>query len=199
MENWLKEVTLKGEIIDLIPIQKIHKQLLLETTQDGKLWELWFTSIPSEETIDDFFEKVFEEQKGGDSFVFSVFHKKTTSIIGTTRYMNIDSANRRLEIGHTWYAQSHQRTGVNTECKYLLLKHAFEKLDCIAVEFRTHFFNHKSREAILRLGAKQDGILRNHKFDKTGNLRDTVVFSIIQSEWKTIKQSLEYKMRKYQS
>jgi len=110
--------------------------------------------------------------------------------------MNADSINKRIEIGTTWYSKSSQRTGINTACKYLLLEYAFEVLECIAVEFRTHWHNKQSRTAIENLGAKQDGILRNHKFDKTGNLRDTVVYSIIDSEWKTVKQSLEFKIDK---
>ena len=106
----------------------------------------------------------------------------------------MDAKNKRVEIGATWYSKKVQRTGINTECKYILLKYAFENLNCIAVEFRTHFHNHPSRNAILRLGAKQDGILRNHRVDEHGNLRDTVVFSILDSEWKTVKTSLEFKM-----
>ena len=123
-----------------------------------------------------------------------VLISKTNTIVGTTRYLNVDAKNKRVEIGATWYSKKVQRTGINTECKYILLKYAFENLNCIAVEFRTHFHNHPSRNAILRLGAKQDGILRNHRVDEHGNLRDTVVFSILDSEWKTVKTSLEFKM-----
>lgn len=197
MKAGLEEITLQGNIVNLIPIKREYKNALLEAASDGKLWELWFTSVPSKENIDDYLDKIFKDQESKDAFAFVVFHKKTQSIIGTTRYCNIDLQNKRLEIGYTWYAQSYQKTGVNTECKFLLLRHAFENLSCIAVEFRTHWFNQKSREAILRLGAKQDGVLRNHQFDKTDNLRDTVVFSIIESEWKTVKASLEYKMERY--
>jgi len=110
------------------------------------------------------------------------------------RYFNVDAANRRLEIGHTWYAKRAQRTAINTQCKLLLLTHAFEKLRCIAVEFRTHWFNHASREAILRLGAKQDGVLRNHQIGQDGAYRDTVVFSIIESEWPAVKRHLEFQL-----
>lgn len=123
--------------------------------------------------------------------------KSTGKIIGTTRYCNIDVPNKRLEIGYTWYAKSYQKTGVNKACKYLLLQHAFEKLNAIAVEFRTHWHNHPSRTAILKLGAKQDGILRSHRIQADGSLRDTVVFSIIQPEWTTVKKSLEFQMHKY--
>jgi RimJ/RimL family protein N-acetyltransferase len=113
-------------------------------------------------------------------------------IVGSTRYFNVDAANRRLEIGHTWYAKRAQRSAVNTECKLLLLTHAFEALQCIAVEFRTHFFNFASRAAIARLGAKQDGILRNHQVMPDGTRRDTVVFSVIESEWPSVKRNLRY-------
>jgi RimJ/RimL family protein N-acetyltransferase len=123
---------------------------------------------------------------------FAVRDNATGDIVGSTRYFNVDAANRRLEIGHTWYAKRAQRTAINTECKLLLLTHAFEKLKCIAVEFRTHWFNHASREAIARLGAKQDGVLRNHQILPDGSYRDTVVFSIIESEWPAVKRQLTF-------
>ena len=121
---------------------------------------------------------------------FVVRDKLRGDIVGSTRYFNVDAANRRLEIGHTWYARRAQRTAINTECKLLLLTYAFETLQCIAVEFRTHWFNHRSREAILRLGAKQDGVLRNHQVLPDGSKRDTVVFSIIDGEWPAVKAHL---------
>jgi RimJ/RimL family protein N-acetyltransferase len=121
----------------------------------------------------------------------------SNAIIGSTRYCNVDADNKRLEIGYTWYAKSYQRTNVNTTCKLLLLRHAFEKLGAIAVEFRTNWFNYASRKAITRLGAKQDGVLRNHRLSADGTLRDTVVYSIIQSEWPTVKKSLLFEIEKY--
>ncbi len=193
MPNWLNSVKLEGKRVDLIPLEKSHRDDLLKAAADGELWN-WYTFIPSQETIDGYLETALREQAGGKSLPFAVVNRADGRLIGTTRYCNIESENRRLEIGHTWYAKSFQRTGVNTECKYLLLRHAFEDLDTIAVEFRTNWFNHRSRNAILRLGAKQDGILRNHRIDQQGLLRDTVVFSIIQSEWKTVKKSLEYEV-----
>ena len=126
-----------------------------------------------------------------------VIDNATQKIIGSTRYCNADMLNKRVEIGYTWYAKSFQRTGINTECKYLLLRHAFEALESIAVEFRTHWHNQASRAAIARLGAKQDGILRNHQKNTQGGYRDTVVFSIIDQEWPGVKKGLEYKMNKY--
>jgi RimJ/RimL family protein N-acetyltransferase len=123
---------------------------------------------------------------------FAVRHNTTGNVVGCTRYFNVDAANRRLEIGHTWYSKSVQRTAVNTECKLLLLTHAFEVLGCIAVEFRTHWFNHASRVAIERLGAKQDGVLRNHQLLPDGPRRDTVVFSIIDGEWPAVRRHLKF-------
>ena len=118
------------------------------------------------------------------------------TIAGMTTYMNVDATNKRVEIGSTWYCKAVQRSPLNTQCKLLLLQHAFEKLNCIAVEFRTHFFNQQSRAAITRLGAKQDGILRNHSVAPNGTLRDTVVFSIINSEWPTVKAHIDWQIEK---
>lgn len=196
MPNWLSPITLEGQKVDLIPLEKSHRDDLLQAAADGAQWELWFTSVPSQQTIGTYLETALQEQTNGKSLPFAVVNKEDGKIIGTTRYCNIEAENRRLEIGYTWYAKNFQRTGVNTECKYLLLRHAFENLDTIAVEFRTNWFNYRSRNAILRLGAKQDGVLRNHKIEKGGTLRDTVVFSIIQPEWNTVKKSLEYEIGK---
>lgn len=197
MGNWLQEVELIGEHVKLLPLTLSHKEALLQAAFDGKLWKLWYTYVPSPETIDKYIEHALQGQSVSRTLPFVVVDTGTGNIAGSTRYMNVDIDNRRLEIGSTWYAQSFHRTGVNTECKYLLLKHAFEKLDCIAVEFRTNWFNYHSRNAILRLGAKQDGVLRSHRVDSNGVLRDTVVYSIIRSEWPTVKKSLEYEMAKY--
>lgn len=194
METWLNPITLEGELVKLIPMEASHKSGLLTAAADGKLWELWYTSVPSPKTIDTYVNTVLDEQKAGLALPFVVLDKKTDMIIGSTRYLNCDAKNRRVEIGATWYSQRVQRTGINTECKYLLLTHAFEQLHTIAVEFRTHFHNYPSRNAILRLGAKQEGIIRNHRIDDQGNLRDTVLFSILDSEWNTVKHSLKFKM-----
>ncbi len=191
--------TLEGKLVQLIPLEKNHKEALLKTASDGQLWNLWYTSIPNKKTIDQYIDTALQQATNQTSIPFAVFHKASNSIIGTTRYCNIDVANFRLEIGYTWYAKSFQKTGVNTECKYLLLQNAFENFKTIAVEFRTHWHNHPSRNAILRLGAKQDGVLRNHRIDQEGCMRDTVVFSITQAEWKVVKKSLEFKMNKYSS
>ena len=197
MENNLGHIHLAGNYVELVPLSGSHKDGLLKAASDGKLWELWFTSVPSPDTIDQFIDLALHQKSEGSAYPFSVIDKNTGEIIGSTRYLNIEHPHRRLEIGHTWYAKSFQRTGVNTECKYLLLKYAFENLNCIAVEFRTHWHNHSSRNAILRLGAKQDGVLRNHRIGPDDTLRDTVVFSILDREWAVVRKSLEHKMKEY--
>ncbi len=197
MLNWLKQTKLIGKNVELVPMEKSHRGSLLEAANDGDLWKLWFTNVPSEDLIDAYIDFALDELEKGLALPFVVVNKADGKIIGSTRYCNVESQNKRLEIGYTFYAKSFQRTGVNTECKYLLLKNAFEDLDAIAVEFRTHWHNQKSRQAIARLGAKQDGVLRNHRIDKDGCFRDTVVFSIIRSEWATVKKSLEFEMNKY--
>ncbi|KAA3606181.1 MAG: N-acetyltransferase [Calditrichaeota bacterium] len=194
MTNWLKDIELSGKFVTLIPMQKSHRNSLVEAASDGKLWELWFTSVPSEQTVDNYIDFALSEKELGRSLPFVVVENETNKIIGSTRFCNAEPEHKRLEIGYTFYSQSYQRTPVNTECKLLLLSHAFEKLGAIAVEFRTHFFNEASRKAISRLGAKQDGILRNHRLDSDGTIRDTVVFSILQNEWKVVKKSLEFKL-----
>lgn len=194
MTSWLKPISLEGSLVKLEPLNVTHRGDLLKAASDGELWELWYTSVPSAETIDSYMDTVFKNQQVGLALPFVVIEKKTGKVVGSTRYMNADAQNRRVEIGSTWYSQSVQRTGINTECKYLLLGHAFEQLKTIAVEFKTNFHNFPSRNAILRLGAKQEGIIRNHRIDHNGNLRDTVLFSILDNEWPTVKTSLEFKM-----
>jgi len=194
MNKWLNKVELKNENLKLEPLELSHIDGLTNAVKDGELWNLWYTSAPKPKEVQCYIEKAIKDFEEDKSLPFAIFDTNKSLLVGTTRFMNADQKNRRVEIGTTWYAKSSQRTGTNTQCKYLLLKYAFETLKCIAVEFRTHWHNTQSRTAITKLGAKQDGILRNHKFDKTGNLRDTVIFSIIDSEWNTVKQSLEFKM-----
>ncbi|QUY48189.1 GNAT family N-acetyltransferase [Serratia plymuthica] len=193
--SWLIETELKSKTVSLLPLRKEHAAALATAAADGRLWELWFTSAPNENTVDDYVAFALSEQAAGRSLPFVVVHNDTQKIVGTTRICNADGHNRRVEIGYTWYAKSYQRTAVNTECKRLLLGYAFEALAVIAVEFRTHWHNHASRTAIARLGAKQDGVLRNHQKNADGSYRDTVVFSIIDHEWPMVKKSLEYKLR----
>lgn len=197
MKTWLKKIELEGQKVKLIPLEKSHKEGLLKAAVDGKLWELWFTSVPSAETIDNYIDHALDQKQNGAEFPFVVLDKSNGDIIGSTRYYNVQPEHRRLEIGYTWYSKNHQRTGVNTECKYLLLQYAFEDLNCIAVQFLTNWHNLRSRAAIARLGAKQDGVLRNHRLNADGSCRDSVVFSITEQEWAGVKKSLEYEMEKY--
>ena len=190
---WLEPVTLRGAHARLEPLSHDQSAGLTEAVRDGELWKLWYTSIPAPDGMTKEIDRRLGLQAAGSMLPFTVFDADG-KIAGMTTYMNVDAANRRVEIGSTWYAKRVQRSAVNTQCKLLLLTHAFEKLDCIAVEFRTHFFNQQSRRGIERLGAKQDGILRNHVIAPNGTLRDTVVYSIIASEWPTAKVHLTYQL-----
>jgi N-acetyltransferase len=192
---WLEPVNLAGPYARLEPLSQDHRDDLAVAVQDGELWKLWYTSIPAPEKMQAEIERRLALQAAGSMLPFTV-RDADGKIAGMTTYMNVDAANRRVEIGSTWYAKRVQRSGLNTQCKLLLLTHAFEKLDCIAVEFRTHFFNHQSRRGIERLGAKQDGILRNHQIAPNGTLRDTVVYSIIASEWPTVKAHLTFQLER---
>ena len=193
---FVEPVTLTGRHVRIEPLAREHDAGVRAAAADGELWRLWYTSVPSPEGTAAWFDTAFDVQTRLGAMVFVIREIATGEVVGSTRYFNVDGANRRLEIGHTWYAKRVQRTAVNTECKLLLLTHAFEALGCIAVEFRTHFFNVASREAIARLGAKQDGILRNHQVMPDGTLRDTVVFSIIAPEWPTVKRHLEHRLER---
>jgi RimJ/RimL family protein N-acetyltransferase len=186
-------VTLQGTHATLEPLTPAHEAEAIAAAEDGELWKLWYTSVPSPEDMRQAIEKRLALQAQGSMLPFAV-RDAAGRFVGMTTYMHIDAANRRLEIGSTWTAASAQRGPLNTECKLMLLTHAFEKLDCIAVEFRTHFFNQQSRRAIERLGAKLDGILRNHQFAANGTLRDTCVYSIIASEWPTVKAHLRWQL-----
>lgn len=190
--RWIEPVTLRGDTVDLRPLDPTDASALADAAADGELWSLWYTDVPDHATVDEYVRRALVRREEAGEFPFAVVNRSDVRVVGTTRYCNIDEANRRLEIGYTWYAQSVQRTAVNTECKYLLLAHAFEHLNAIAVEFRTHWHNHRSRRAIERLGAKQDGVLRNHRIMSDGSFRDTVVYSIIQSEWPAVSRSLRH-------
>ena len=190
---WLEPVILSGQYARLEPLSHAHREGLVEAVNDGGLWKLWYTFVPTPDAMTKEIDRRLGLQKAGSMTPFTVYDTDG-KIAGMTTYMNVDTPNRRVEIGSTWYARRVQRSALNTQCKLLLLGHAFEKLDCIAVEFRTHFFNHQSRRGIERLGAKQDGILRNHQIAPNGTLRDTVVYSIIASEWPTAKVHLNYQL-----
>jgi RimJ/RimL family protein N-acetyltransferase len=190
---WLEPVTLRGAHARLEPLSPDHCGGLAEAVKDGELWKLWYTFVPTAEGMSKEIDRRLGLQKAGSMLPFTVFDADG-KIAGMTTYMNVDTPNRRVEIGSTWYARRVQRSALNTQCKLLLLAHAFETLDCIAVEFRTHFFNHQSRRGIERLGAKQDGILRNHQIAPNRTLRDTVVYRIIAAEWPTVKAHLNYQL-----
>jgi N-acetyltransferase len=192
--SWIAPVTLKGPRVTLRPLDQRHCDELIDAVKDGTLWTLWYTNIPEPEKMRSEIDRRLALQAAGSMLPFSVIDNTIGRAVGMTTYMNIDAVNRRVEIGSTWYRKSVQRTALNTQCKLLLLTHAFETLNCIAVEFRTHAFNHPSRRGIERLGAKLDGILRNHQIAANGTLRDTYVYSIIASEWPTVKANLMWQM-----
>ncbi len=193
MGRWIEPVVLEGERVRLEPLDHSHAGDLAEACQDGELWKLWYTFAPSPERVGDYIAEALEGRECGE-LPFAVRHRDSGRVVGSTRFFRVDERNRRLELGHTWYARRCQRTGLNTECKWLLLRHAFETLDAIAVELRTHWHNRASRAAIARLGAKQDGVLRNHTVSADGVYRDTVVFSIINQEWPAVRQNLRFLM-----
>jgi len=192
MNNWISTPELRSADVWLDPLREKHRAGLIASVSDGELWNLWYTAVPHPDDMSAFIERAVRERAEGESFAFAVRLADTGKIIGSTRYMHIDAINRRVEIGHTWYSASHQRTSVNTSCKHLLLLHAFENADAIAVEFRTNRLNRRSRAAIERLGAAQDGILRSHSISEDGLVRDSAVYSVIAAEWPAVKRNLEW-------
>jgi RimJ/RimL family protein N-acetyltransferase len=194
--TWLQPVTLTSGRVTLEPLAHRHAGDLAEAVKDGELWRLWYTSVPTPDGVGKEIDRRLGLQAAGSMLPFAVIDTADAAgrAVGMTTYMNVDAANKRVEIGSTWYRRSVQRGDLNTRCKLLLLGHAFETLGCIAVEFRTHFFNRQSRAAIERLGAKLDGILRSHQVAPNGTLRDTCVYSIIASEWPTVKAHLEFQL-----
>jgi RimJ/RimL family protein N-acetyltransferase len=179
-----------------MPLSHDRHDELVEAVKDGELWKLWYTFVPPPEGMRAEIERRLGFQSAGSMLPFAVIENASGKAVGMTTYMNVDAVNRRVEIGSTWYRASIQRTPLNTECKLLLLTHAFEQLNCIAVEFRTHVMNVQSRRAIERLGAKLDGILRNHMTMPNGTLRDTAVYSIIATEWPMVKAHLTWQLAK---
>jgi N-acetyltransferase len=194
--RFVDPVTLTGTHASVEPLGREHEEALQRAVADGELWRLWYTTVPPPEKMGQYIAIALDMRERLDAMPFVIREKSSGEIVGCTRYFNVDATNRRLEIGHTWYSKRVQRGPINTECKLLLLTHAFEKLQCIAVEFRTHWFNHASRTAIERLGAKQDGVLRNHQVSADRSKRDTVVFSIIDDEWPAVKRHLRYQLER---
>ncbi len=192
MSRFAEPIVLSGSHAVLEPMERAHAAGLREACADGELWTLWYTSVPRPEGVDAYVDTALALRDEGKALPFVVRERASGAIVGSTRYMNIEAAHRRLEIGTTWYARRVQRTAINTECKALLLRHAFEVLQCIAIEFRTSWFNHASQRAIERLGAKRDGVLRNHMILPDGTLRDTVVYSILATEWPAVRRHLAH-------
>jgi N-acetyltransferase len=193
MANWLSPLTLTGRHASLVPLQREHAQALAEVVRDGELWRLWYTAIPAPDGMAAEIERRLGLQQLGSMLPFTVIDAAGVPC-GMTTYMNADAVHRRVEIGSTWYARRVQRTALNTECKLMLLGQAFDALGCVAVEFRTHRFNHASRRGIERLGAQLDGILRNHQRLADGSLRDTCVYSITADEWPTVSTHLRWQL-----
>ena len=193
--TWPAAVDLRGAHASLVPLSPTHEAGLIEAVRDGELWRLWYTAVPSPEGMTAEIARRLALQAAGSMLPFTVLDA-TGRVVGMSTYMNIDATHKRVEIGSTWYASSVQRSPLNTQCKLLMLGHAFDALDCIAVEFRTHRLNAQSRRAIERLGAQLDGILRAHARSPNGALRDTAVYSITAAEWPTIKGHLEWQLAK---
>lgn len=183
--------TLGSQFVELRPLGSVGAEQLLATAADGELWNLKVTNVPGPDTVEAYLAKAFEGERAGTVMPFAIVHRETGRVVGSTRFWKIDRANRKLEIGHTWLGASMQRSGANTECKYLLLVHAFEVLGCVRVQFTTDVLNEKSRAAILRIGATQEGTVRHERIMPDGRKRDSVRFSIIDDEWPATRQRLE--------
>ncbi|NBQ49541.1 MAG: N-acetyltransferase [Marivivens sp.] len=192
---WPAPITLSDTSVTLAPLSQDHAADLTEAAADGELWKLWYTMIPAPDGVEAEIDRRLGLLEKGAMLPFAILTPKGQAV-GMTTYMNIDAANKRLEIGSTWYRKSVQRGPMNTQVKRLMLTHAFEALGCNAVEFRTHFMNHQSRAAIERLGAKLDGVLRSHMVMADGSLRDTCVYSILAHEWPTVKTHLTWQLEK---
>lgn len=196
MSDWMNPPTLIGRHARLEPLQREHAVALGEAAADGELWRRWYTNVPMPEAAAGYVDAALAMQADARALAF-VVRSEVGEVVGTTRYYGLDPATPRVQIGYTWYAARAQRTGLNTETKLLLLGHAFEALGCICVGFETSWFNHTSRAAIARLGAKQDGVLRSHLRHADGSVRDTVAFSIIESEWPAVKRNLQARLERH--
>lgn len=188
---------LRNELVSLVPLSLDHVGDLAQAVADGDLWRTWYTSIPSPEGMAQEIERRLAEHAAGALVPWAVIYPASGRAVGMTTYLHLDPENRRLEIGYTWIGREAQGRGINPAAKLLLLERAFEVLGCIAVEFRTHRHNRQSRAAIERLGAKQDGVLRQHQRMADGSLRDTVVYSILDSEWPAVRRGLQARLEQY--
>ncbi len=192
----MTQITLTGTTVELQPLQREHTAALLDAAADGELWNLKVTNVPGPDTVDTYIATALAGRDAGSVIPFTILRKSTGQVVGSTRFWKVDRVNRKLEIGHTWLAQSTQKTAINTEAKLLLLTYAFEVLDCVRVQFTTDELNEKSRAAILRLGAVQEGIVRHERIMPDGRKRNSVRFSIIDSEWPQVKAGLLAKLQR---
>lgn len=198
MSRFVEPVVLTGpHWVSLEPLGVHHIPEIAQAAADGDGGSLWFTSAPSPDTAEAWVHRLLAVQAGDEGVTYVVRRHADGAVVGSSSFFHVDAANRRLEIGHTWYSGSARRTGVNSETKLMMLGHAFDTLDCVAVEFRTHFFNSASRAAIERLGAKRDGILRSHQLLADGSRRDTVVYSILDIEWPAVRSNLLFKLSRH--
>jgi RimJ/RimL family protein N-acetyltransferase len=193
----VQPVTLEGHGIRLEPLTVNHHDALEAAAADGKLWELWFTSVPERGGTKDYIASALQGQRDGHMLPWAVRDLASDTVVGTTRYHDIVAAIDRVEIGYTWYASSRQRTGVNTTCKLLLLAHAFDQLHCKVVGLRTDNFNFRSQKAIEGIGAKKDGVLRHHAARRDGTVRDSVLYSILATEWPDVRRHLELRLARH--
>ena len=190
----MTQITLTGSTVELQPLQREHAAALVEAAADGELWNLNVTNVPGPETVDKYIDIALIGREAGSMIPFAVVRRDNGQVVGSTRFWKVDRVNRKLEIGHTFLAQSTQKTAINTEAKLLLLTYAFEVLECVRVQFTTDELNEKSRAAILRLGAVQEGIVRHERIMPDGRKRNSVRFSIIDSEWPQVKANLQAKL-----
>ena len=188
--------TLEGNGVRLEPLTRDHAEALAAAARDGNLWELFFTSVPEPENTKKYIEDALKGQERGDMLAWVVRDLKTNSIVGSTRYHDIIPAADRVEIGYTWYAQRCQRTHVNTTCKLLLFEYGFEKLHCKVIGLRTDNYNFRSQRAIEALGAKKDGVIRHHWPRRDGSIRDTVMYSVLATEWPDVKRHLQFRLKR---
>jgi N-acetyltransferase len=191
----VEPVTLTGRYVQLEPMLLAHREMLADVGLDEELWRWAPDPVHTREEMFAYVDAALAQQASGVSLPFTIVERASGKVIGSTRYANIERVHRRVEIGWTWVAIPWQRTPVNTECKYMLLRHAFETLGCIRVELKTDSLNEKSRNAILRIGARQEGVFRNHMITSTGRLRHSIYFSVIDSEWPSVKVALEAKLK----
>lgn len=198
MSRFVEAVVLTGsQWVSLEPLAPEHAPEIAAAAADGDVGSLWFTSAPSPDTAAAWVSRMQHLQAADQGVTYVIRRREDGLVVGSSSFFHVDAANRRLEIGHTWYSASARRTGVNTETKLVMLSHAFDQLDCVAVEFRTHFFNQTSRAAIERLGAKLDGVLRSHQLLADGSRRDTVVYSILDIEWPAVRNNLRFRLGRH--